>query len=470
MNRSHRSDGFVAFFRRYVQTWVHALSTAALTLFGTLTFVHRLFAVVAVGAYVLPPVVLYLTRSTDRPDASPATRSSSRATETTDAGAPADSDSGAADTDSEPADPGPGPADSGSGPPDRTVTVDDGRSRTSGRERAAGDGSQSQSRSDAHPAPESSPPAEPRWTTATTPVDDSLHDVAVQSGAYAVGAGGTVLADEDDGWSVALSDGPGAASNTLRGVDAVADGGVWVAGDGGAVGRLDPATGRHVDYSAPAGDTTNVTGVATAGGDGVETVLLVDGSGRVRRGRWQDGETTWADPVTPGSGSSLTGVVLVDDSVGYVCDTNDGVFRTTDGGVRFDRVGPVGASGTLADVTATASAGPLVADDDGVLHRYDGAQWTPTRLADDALRAVALDDSDGAGGDADGDERDGDGDVDAVACGAGGVIHERPAGAPDWGRVTIPASTGLSGVALDGSAAVAVGADGTVVERVTDAG
>jgi hypothetical protein len=452
MSRLDRSDGFVGFFRRYVQTWVHALSTAALTLFGTLTFVHRLFAAVAVGAYVLPPVVLYLTRSTDRPDASRATRSSSRTSGATDASTPADADSEPADSepagsDSDPADSDPDfeSADSGPGPTD------------SGSSAAIG----------------------PHWTAATTPVDDTLHDVVVQSGAYAVGADGTVLADEGDGWHVVLSDGPGAASNTLRGVDAVADGGVWVAGDGGAVGRLDPATGRHVDFSAPAGDTTNVTDVAAAGGDGVETVLLVDGSGRVRRGRWEDGETTWADPVTPGSGSSLAGVVLVDDSLGYVCDTNDGVFRTTDGGVKFDRAGPVGASGTLADVTATASVGPLVVDDDGALHRYDGSQWTPTRLADDALRAVASAESTGTGtGNGDGDvdangdgdaDRDGDRDVDAVACGAGVVVYERPTGTSDWTRVTVPASTALSGVALDGSAAVAVGADGTVIERVTDA-
>jgi hypothetical protein len=49
------------------------------------------------------------------------------------------------------------------------------------------------------------------------------------------------------------------------------------------------------------------------------------------------------------------------------------------------------------------------------------------------------------------------------------VVYERPTGTSDWTRVTVPASTALSGVALDGSAAVAVGADGTVIERVTDA-
>ncbi len=421
MSRSHRADGFVAFFRRYVQTWVHALATAALTLFGTLTFVHRLFAVVAIAAYLLPPVVLYLTRSTDLPEQSTAARSSAREGETP------NPDASAASADSD------------------AVRTD---------RRAAAD-SHSSDAADSH----SSDAAEPRWTTAATSVDDDLHDAVVQSGSYAVGDGGTVLADEGDGWRVALADGPGANSNTLHGVDAVADGGIWFAGDGGAVGRLDPETGRHVDHSAPGGDTTNLTGIAVAGDDSGEAVLLIDGSGRVRRGRWRDGETTWAEPVTPGSGSSLVGVVLADEAVGYVCDTNDTVFETTDGGERFARVGSVGASGTLTDVAATTATGPLVAADDGVLHRSDGTRWTPTRLDDDALRAVALD-----GGDSD------EGDVDGLVGGPDGRIYERSTGTSDWTRVATPATMRLSGIALDGSDAVAVGADGTVVERVVATG
>jgi hypothetical protein len=49
-----------AFVRRYAKTWVHALATAALTAFGTLTVVDERFAAVAIAAYVLPPVVLYV--------------------------------------------------------------------------------------------------------------------------------------------------------------------------------------------------------------------------------------------------------------------------------------------------------------------------------------------------------------------------------------------------------------------------
>jgi hypothetical protein len=66
MNRS-TADGFAAFYREYARTWAHAVATAALTAFGTLTFVHPGFAVVALAAYGLPPVVLYARGRGRRP-------------------------------------------------------------------------------------------------------------------------------------------------------------------------------------------------------------------------------------------------------------------------------------------------------------------------------------------------------------------------------------------------------------------
>ena len=54
------SSGFIPFYRRDAKTWLHALATAALTAFGTLAIIHRGFIALAVGAYVLPAIVLYL--------------------------------------------------------------------------------------------------------------------------------------------------------------------------------------------------------------------------------------------------------------------------------------------------------------------------------------------------------------------------------------------------------------------------
>ena len=51
--------GFWGYYRGYTQTAVHAASAAALTAFGLLIFVDRLFVVLAVASYIGPPLVLY---------------------------------------------------------------------------------------------------------------------------------------------------------------------------------------------------------------------------------------------------------------------------------------------------------------------------------------------------------------------------------------------------------------------------
>ncbi|WP_424001906.1 WD40/YVTN/BNR-like repeat-containing protein [Haloarcula salina] len=367
-------DGPATFARRYTKTWVHAVATAALTAFGTLTVVDQRFAAVAIAAYVLPPVVLYL-------------------------GVDGDGDAAAASS-------------SETGP---------GSSAASATDSAT-------------------------WTLASVPTDARLYDAAsTEAGAYAVGADGTLVADDGTGWETVLSDGPRAQSQTLRGVDSVGDGGgVWIAGDGGTVARVDPETGRHVDHSEPAGDTSNLVAVAASSGPDGERVLLGDGSGRVRRGDYRDGSVAWRDPVTPGSGSSLAGLAFGADATGWVCDTSQGVFETADAGRSFTDAGIGGVTGTLTDVAAT-SAGPVVGTDAGVVYRRDSGSWTPERVADAALRSVA-----------------GRGDR-WLACGDDGAVFERAAAA-DWERAVTPTTESLNGVAVGGSRALAVGDGGTVLE------
>ncbi|RDI72230.1 WD40/YVTN/BNR-like repeat-containing protein [Halopelagius longus] len=443
MTRHEGGDDFVTFYRQYTKTWVHALATVALTAFGTLTTLHRLFAVVAIAAYLVPLVVQYLRYSaepeaeaeaSDETDARPTGRGAGGATGTN-GGAEAKATAGQSATEQ---------------PTAERPTAEVARTT----ETASSDESEPADRADrAEPAesadPESPEPSTsgPEWTAVDSPTDETLFDAAIAGGdAYAVGSGGVVVAGSGgDDWRVVLSDGPGAGGNALRGVDAVTDGGVWVAGDGGAVGRIDPETGRHVDYSAPDGDTSNVAAVAAAGESGVETVLLADGSGRIRRGRYREGELSWDDPVKPGSGSSIAGVVLRDDEVGYVCDTNDGAYRTEDGGRTFESVGPVGADGTLADAAATGPRTCLVAADDGVVHRNDGTTWTPERAGERTLTAVAAS------------------EVLAVSCADDGSVYERVR-AGEWDRRDAPTSASMRGAAVEASAAVVVG-DGGVVRR-----
>ena len=437
------TGGFVPFYRSYTKTWVHAVATAGLTAFGTLTIVHRWFAALALASYVVPPIVLYLRHG--------------RAEERGETDAVESDESDAAE---------PTPTTSGNrtDSSDATTERGDPNAATRGRSDASVDtvdrigGDRASPQSGRAPGEEPDAPAEtPEWHLVDAPTDATLRDAVItaangdidSSAAYAVGDGGVVLAGDGDEWTTVLEDGPAAGGNDLRGVDATADGeAVWVAGDSGAVGRIDAATGRHTDYTAPEDVTDNWLGVAVGGSSGAETVLLINGSGAVLRGAYgDDGDgPSWTGPVKPGSGSSLSGIALA-DGVGYCCDTNDGVFETTDGGESFERIGLDGADGTLTDVATAGRDDCLVSADDGVLHRYDGPTWTPERVADGTLHGVA---------------RRGE---RTAACAADGAVHEREGPTADWERTETDAAAALLAVSLGTARGVAVGEDGTVVAR-----
>jgi len=369
------TEGAAAFIRRYAKTWVHAVATAAMTAFGTLTVVDTRFAALALAAYILPPVILYLGR------------------------------------------------DNGKDPPEQDSKTDEQVSdsdtgHTTGDDETVKPGT---------------------WTTATVPTGAALHDAAVgAAGAYAVGEDGIALADTGEGWTVALPDGPGANGATLRAADTVGDA-VWVAGDGGTLGRIDETASGHTDHSAPAGDTSNIVALAAGATDDGETVLVADGGGRIRRGVYRAGELAWNEPVTPGSGASVAGLALAGET-GYLCDTAGAVFETTDGGRRYAQVGIDDAEGTPSDV---AVAG-VVSTDAGICYRRDGPTWTPDRLCDGSLTGIAT------------------ADDCWLAAAANGVVFERDA--TGWARTLTPASA-LSAVAVGTERALAVGASGAVVER-----
>ncbi|MDF9744717.1 hypothetical protein [Natrinema salsiterrestre] len=433
-------DGFLSFFRRYTQTWVHAVAAAGLTAFGTLTIFHRWFIVLALASYVVPPIVLYVwgtppdrTDGESAPDRSRDATTDDRPPETNAGSLEGTPTGNLSETDDTPA---------------GSDTIPDGE------------------RTDVSPDLDDAglieqEPEEDRpvgWQLVDVPTEATLRDVCVtEAGAvHAVGEDGLVLTGEATGggngteaWAITLEDGPAAEGEELHGVDATAEGeAIWIAGDSGAVGRLEADTGLHTDYTAPADITDNWLGVAVGGANDDETVLLINGSGAVLRGRYRDGAISWDDPVTPGSGSSLSGVALADASVGYCCDTNDGVFETTDGGTSFDRVGLEDAGGTLETLATLGRGDCLVSADDGVVHRYGGSTWTPERVGEGAICGLA--------------RREGE----TIACDADGVIYERTA-AGDWDDVETRAPESLIAVSVDpdGNRAVAVGEDGTVVER-----
>ncbi|WP_394739568.1 WD40/YVTN/BNR-like repeat-containing protein [Natronococcus roseus] len=488
-------SGFGGFFQQYTKTWMHAVATAGLTAFGLLSFVHRGFVLLALACYIVPPIVLYITRRGDDAagssmsptDAALAEQSESNGNErngderieSEDRSAP---ESGADSLGPPPAEPD-ARAESPSGDERESLEESPTADREPEIEAEAGSDPSSEPTADAEPSTESTgaaasesgrdepsdeaepatedaaptseprdesePEPEPEWRPADAPTDATLLDAAVAgSSAVAVGEGGVVTMTDGEEWSITLEDGPAAQGQTLHGVDATADGAVaWVAGDGGAVGRLELDSGRHTDFSAPGDRTDNLAGIAVAGAAGDETVLLINGSGEVLGGRYRDGDCSWDEPLQPGSGSSLSDAILVDSSIGYCCDTNDGVFATEDGGESFEPIGIDDADGTPTGLAAGEDGTCFLCTDAGVVHRYDGSRWTPERVCEETLSGIA---------------RVGD---RLAVCTADGAIHERDGPTADWERADADATAGLEAIALGDELGVAVGGEGTVVER-----
>ena len=548
--------GFFTFYREYTHTGIHAASTAGLTAFGLLTFVHRAFVILAIGVYVLPPIYLYLTRDDSVDTVEPSEPSDPLGTDM--AADPPETTGSASDRSADSSGMGASGGTSESLETERTtdpqpVTETARADSATDRDRpqantdAAGDGTngsasdESDIGSEVEPeaeaegagaragagtgtgtglsterADEKSPKADvgtstseeipeeaeadigietgtgtgagestvpgsaetdtdtdiaddgrsgteeaeeptPReWIEVDSPTEETLFGVvAAGPTAYAVGSDGVLLAREGDGtedWRTVLDHGPSAESNTLRGVDATDDGdAIWFTGDSGALARYDVEAGRHTDHSAPNGITDNWADVAVTDPAGGERIALVNGSGQVLAGEYDGGAVEWGEATKPGSGSSMSAIEFVEGAAGYCCDTNSGVYETSDG-ERFERIG-VDDGGSF---TAIAAAGPealAVSAADGTVHRYDGSVWTRLHAADTTLNALATDEN----------------GTEWIVIGDGGTIRELADGG--WEERETPIETALNGVAVGGPS-IAVGAEGTVLERrpVEDAG
>ncbi len=97
--------GLWEYYREYTQSAIHAASAAALTAFGLLIFVDRLFVVLAIATYLLPPVILYSIGSdVGKTSTSPAVatvRADSGTNSDRDSDSDSDSDDGDSDSDSD---------------------------------------------------------------------------------------------------------------------------------------------------------------------------------------------------------------------------------------------------------------------------------------------------------------------------------------------------------------------------------
>ena len=97
--------GLWEYYRRYTHSAIHAASAAALTAFGLLVFIDRLFVVLAIASYVGPPLVLYSIGADvgETPDSPTATtdRADTRTNSDGDSDTDSDSDDGDGDSDSD---------------------------------------------------------------------------------------------------------------------------------------------------------------------------------------------------------------------------------------------------------------------------------------------------------------------------------------------------------------------------------
>lgn len=194
---------------------------------------------------------------------------------------------------------------------------------------------------------------------------------------YAAGGGGHIVKRSHGSWSLVNDSGPTGGGNALYSADSTdAGGAVWVSGGSGALGRLDPSDDSLADHSAPTGSTSTLEAVAVTGTAGSETIHVANSSGELLTGTYSDGSVSWGSPIKPGGGNTLKSLSFVDASLGFACDTSSSVFKTTDGGSSWTKIGINGGGVSLYDVVATAADDVLVAGGSGFLFRYNGEVWT----------------------------------------------------------------------------------------------
>ena len=282
------------------------------------------------------------------------------------------------------------------------------------------------------------------WTVAETPTDRTLHAVVgTAAGPFAVGGGGDVLQRTDEGWTRVVDGGPTGNGNDLSGAGTTADGTrLWVVGASGAIGEYDVLTGSLVDHSAPNDVTNNFNDVSVVGEPGDANVYIAGDSGKIYSSDANGATGTW-DQVTPGSGSAINAIDFHGPTSGHAVDGNQTVFATTDGGV-YERVGIADANVNLYAVDSDSAESVHVAGGGAMVHRWDGAAWTPTDLGDASLRDIERTDDAG------------------YTVGSGGTVFEFGDG--KWRRASTPTGANLQSVRR-GDTDIAVGASGTVIEK-----
>lgn len=295
----------------------------------------------------------------------------------------------------------------------------------------------------------------PEWRVVGTPFDTSLFGVVqTVEGPYAVGSGGTLVADRGQGWELVLDDGPNTRDNQMRAVDVTDDGErVWMLGSSGAMACYDVGQQRKFDYSYPHGMTSTWEGITVAGPRGAEKALASNGSGEIMPFSVDGFDVDWGQVDKPAAkGSKMSAIAATPDGVGFAIDTSGNAFKTTADDGWID-IGIVNAQVKFYDLYAGADQRVYVAAGGGRVYRYDDSyrNWTSIGAGDGGdLTAI------------DAYEKP-NGETQMVVLTRNGDIFQRD-GKDRWEEVPSPTRNGLRDLQL-GRPDVAVGKAGTVMQR-----
>ena len=295
----------------------------------------------------------------------------------------------------------------------------------------------------------------PAWGAVRTEFGvDLLDAIQTAEGPYAVGTGGTLVADRGYGWEVVFADGPATREGQLRAVDATDDGQrLWMVGADGVLSCYDVAERKKFDYSYPQGERRRWTALAVSGEHGSEKLLVADAAGGVLPFTVDGFDAEWGDisrPVSEGAG--VAALASTPDGVGFLVDTAGRSFRTNEQ-AGWQPAGIVESDVTFTDCYAGPDQRVYVTATNGCVYRYDDSRrnWAPIGVTGGTpLRAL--------------DVYMGEDEPNSmVVLGDDGTLYHR-IGTERWEAVPVPTDSDLRGVSL-GRPDVAVGGSGAVVER-----
>lgn len=292
------------------------------------------------------------------------------------------------------------------------------------------------------------------WHRADSPTQRALYDVVVsRAGVFAVGEDGILVGRCHGMWArVDDSNSLEVVGNTLYDAATPDDGSnVWFCGESGAIGVYEPKEQELLDYSAPGEKTTTWETIAVGGTRGNEEILVGNGSGELLRGTRDGRNVDWQDVRKPAGGSTLVDVEFPTANVGFLADSAGGLYRTTTTGRGWNKVGVRGAEHALHSVGAADETTVYVGADAGAVYRYNGTTWTETGAGGAGVHGLDVVDR----------------ETGLAATAAGGVYSLTDG---RWEQVGGFDGTPLHSVVYGNEATphVAVGANGTIVERFPD--